>query len=159
VTRPPVLRAALVAVAALAGTAAAGALAGCAAGHPGAPHLSVSAAYVPRPPVADTAAGYFTVRNSGTGADELTSVTTASAAQAMLMVTTGDGAMREAKDLAIPAGGSLKLSLGGDHVMLMDLKGGRPAVGDRLPFVLHFAHSAPITVKVPVEPATYRPAG
>ncbi len=146
----------LVAAAALAGTTGV-ALAGCSAAHEGTPKLSVSGAYVPRPPMADMAAGYFTVRNTGAGDDRLTSVTTPLAASAGLMVTTGDGAMKTVKDLAIPAGGSLKLSLGGDHVMLMGLKGGRPTVGERVPFVLHFARSAPITVKVPVEPATYRP--
>lgn len=142
-----------------AGTAAAAALTGCAS-HSGSgggtPELSVSGAYVPRPPLADMAAGYFTVRDTG-GADELTSVTTSFASQVSLMVTSANGSMTEVKSLAIPAGGSLRLSLGGDHLMLMGLRGGRPKVGATAPFVLHFARSAPITVRVPVEPATYRP--
>lgn len=122
----------------------------------GAPRLTVSDAYVPQPPLADMAAGYFTVRNTGTAADRLTSVTTGLASQATLMVTGSDGAMRDVKELDIPAGGTLELRAGGDHLMLMGLTG-RPAVGRRVSFVLHFATSSPITVRVPVEPATYRP--
>ncbi len=122
----------------------------------GTPRLTVSDAYVPQPPLADMAAGYFTVRNTGTAADRLTSVTTGLASQATLMVTGSDGAMRDVKELDIPAGGTLELRAGGDHLMLMGLTG-RPAVGRRVSFVLHFATSSPITVRVPVEPATYRP--
>ena len=121
------------------------------------PKLSVSGAYVPRPPLADMAAGYFTVRNTGSGADELTSVTTSFASDASLMVTSANASMTTVGHLVIPAHGSLRLSEGGDHLMLMGLKGGRPEVGLKVLFVLHFAHSAPISVRVPVEPATYQP--
>jgi copper(I)-binding protein len=140
--------------------AAAAALAGCSSSSGGGtPKLSVSGAYVPQPPLADMASGYFTVRNTGGGDDTLTSVSTSFASDASLMVTTAGGAMKGAEDLAIPAGGTLRLSVGGDHLMLMGLKGGRPKVGQRVTFELHFAHSAPITVRLPVEPATYRPKG
>jgi copper(I)-binding protein len=144
--------------AAAAAVAAAAALAGCSSSSGGGtPKLSVSGAYVPQPPLADMAAGYFTVRNTGGGDDALTSVSTAFASQASLMVTTAAGAMQGTKDLAIPAGGTLRLAVGGDHLMLMGLRGGRPKIGEQVSFELHFAHSAPITVRVPVEPATYRP--
>jgi periplasmic copper chaperone A len=149
----------------LAGTLlAAVAVTGCSA-HPrsdaagGKPRLSVSGAYVPQPPLADMAAGYFTVRNTGGAGDRLTSVTSTTASDVSLMVTKADGSMNGVGDLPIPAGGSLRLRVGGDHLMLMGLKGGRPAVGQHLSFVLHFARSAPITVTVPVEPASYQPKG
>jgi copper(I)-binding protein len=59
-------------------------------------------------------------------------------------------------DLPIPAGGTLRLRVGGDHLMLMGLAH-KPLAGQHASFVLHFARSAPITVRVPVEPATYQP--
>jgi len=133
------------------------ALAGCSGGHAqGTPQLHVSDAYVPQPPLADMAAGYLTVRNTGRGADRLTSVTSAAASDITLMETGSDGAMRDVQDLPIPAGGRLRLRVGGDHLMLMGLKA-KPVAGQRVSFELHFAKSAPLTVRVPVEPATYRP--
>ncbi len=135
------------------------ALAACSSQHAaGVPRLSVSGAYVPQPPLADMAAGYFTVRNAGGAADQLTSVTSGDASDITLMVTGSGGAMQDVRELAIPAGGQLRLHVGGDHLMLMGLKG-RPAIGQRITFELHFAKSSPITVRVPVEPATYQPKG
>jgi periplasmic copper chaperone A len=145
--------AALAALAAVGGTAA-----GCSAHAASAPRLAVSGGYVPQPPLADMAAGYFTVRNTGGTADRLTSVTSDTASDVTLMTTGSDGVMRGVNDLAVPAGGRLVLGLGGNHLMLMGLKH-RPTIGQRVSFELHFAHSAPITVRVPVEPATYRPKG
>lgn len=124
----------------------------------GRPELKVSGAYVPQPPLSDMAAGYFTVLNTGSAADELTSVTSAAASGITLMVTGVDGSMRGVRNLPIPAGGELQLRVGGDHLMLMGLKD-KPTAGQHLAFELHFAKSAPITVRVPVEPATYRPKG
>ncbi|SPT51391.1 copper chaperone PCu(A)C [Actinomadura madurae] len=122
----------------------------------GRPRLSVSGAYVPEPPLADLAAGYLTIANTGTKADRLTSVTSDIAAEVAMHRTTSDGAMKHEKDLPVPAAGRLTLRVGGLHLMLMDLKR-RPRTGDTVTFVLRFAASAPITVKAPVKPATYRP--
>lgn len=148
-----------------AGTAAVAmvALAGCSStatdarnGATGGPRLKVVQAYVPQPPLSDMAAGYFTVLNTGRGADRLTSVTSAAASDITLMVTGSNGTMTGVHDLPIPAGGELQLHVGGDHLMLMGLKG-KPMAGQHVSFELHFAKSAPITVRVPVEPATYQP--
>jgi copper(I)-binding protein len=122
----------------------------------GRPQLAVSGAYVPEPPMADMAAGYLTIANTGTRTDQLTSVTSDIAGEVTMHRTTADGAMRPETALPISAGGRLLLRSGGLHLMLMDLKR-RPRTGDTVTFVLRFAISSPITVKAPVKPATYRP--
>ncbi|MBW8089590.1 copper chaperone PCu(A)C [Streptomyces hygroscopicus subsp. hygroscopicus] len=128
---------------------------GDAAGHGGVPKLSVSGAYLPRPPMTDMAAGFLTVRNTGGAADELTSVTTPLAAEVTLHSTEGTR-MKQVGSLDVPANGRLDLSSGGDHLMLTNLTH-RPKVGEKVTFTLHFATSDPIEIKVPVEPTTYRP--
>nr|WP_202447385.1 copper chaperone PCu(A)C [Streptomyces sp. SID5468] len=139
---------------------AATALTGCggnASGTAAAPQLKVSGGYVPQPPMADMATGYFTVTNTGAGDDRLTSVSSDLAPEVTMHSTQG-GAMRAVSSFPVPAKGRLVLSTGGNHLMLMKLKR-RPAVGDKVSFQLHFAKSAPITVEVPVEPASYHPKG
>ncbi|GHJ41273.1 copper chaperone PCu(A)C [Streptomyces sp. TS71-3] len=149
---------AAVAALALAGAAA---LSGCSGSSPAAaedaaPHLEVSGAYVPRPVLADTATAYFTVRNTGGTDDRLTRVTSDLAPMVTLDIT-ADNTMRTVKSLPVPAGGTLHLRTGGNHLMLMHLRD-RPAVGDTVTLHLTFATSAPVTVKAPVKPATYQPA-
>lgn len=151
---------ATVAVAVLSAGCSSSSTAGSSAGSPagGRPVLSVSGAYVPRPPLTDMAAGYLTVRNTGRVADRLTAVTSDLASDVTMMTTGPDGSMRAVGELAVPAGGRLTLRVGGDHLMLMGLRD-RPAVGRRVSFELRFATSSPITVRAPVEPASYRPGG
>ncbi len=124
----------------------------------GVPRLRVVRGYVPQPPLSDMAAGYFTVLNTGSAADRLTSVSSAAASDISLMATSSDGSMHGVAGLPIPAGGQLRLRVGGDHLMLMGLKA-KPVAGGHVTFELHFARSAPVTVRVPVEPAAYRPRG
>ncbi|MDL4772958.1 MULTISPECIES: copper chaperone PCu(A)C [Thermomonosporaceae] len=119
------------------------------------PRLAVSGAYVPEPPLADMAAGYLTVANTGKAADELVSATSDIATDVSLHTTTSVGAMKEVKGMAVPAGGRLVLETGGDHLMLMGLKR-KPKSGETVTFVLRFATSAPITVRAQVEPAGNR---
>ncbi|MBL1096327.1 copper chaperone PCu(A)C [Streptomyces coffeae] len=121
----------------------------------GRPKLSVSGAYLPRPSMDDMAAGFFTVRNAGAGADKLTSVTTPLAYDITLHHT-ADNRMKQVSSLDVPANGRLELASGGDHLMLTKLTH-RPKVGEKVEFTLHFANSDPIEIKVPVEPTTYRP--
>ncbi|MGP3941191.1 copper chaperone PCu(A)C [Streptomyces sp. 6N106] len=121
----------------------------------GDPKLSVTGAYVSQPPMTDMAAGYLTVRNAGGGADELTSVTTPLASEVTLHTTKGTR-MKQVSSLDVPANDRVELSSGGDHLMLTNLSH-RPKVGEKVSFTLHFATSAPIEIKVPVEPTTYRP--
>ncbi|PWI41127.1 copper chaperone PCu(A)C [Streptomyces sp. ICBB 8177] len=122
------------------------------------PKLAVSGGYVPQPPMADMAAGYFTVTNTGGADDALTSVTSDAASSVTLMRTTSADEMQGVTSLPIPAKGRLTLSTGGNHLMLMGLKH-KPTAGQSVTFELHFAKSAPMAVRVPVEPATYRPKG
>ncbi len=141
----------------LAATAVTGCSASATASAPAGPVLKVTGAYVPQPPLADMAAGYFTITNTGRAPDKLTSVTSDFASDIELNTTTAAGQMQAVTSLSIPAGGSLVLHTGGNHLMLMGLTR-KPVVGDSVAFELHFATSAPITVKAPVEPMTYQPA-
>ncbi|MBA2945446.1 copper chaperone PCu(A)C [Streptomyces himalayensis] len=119
------------------------------------PDLKVSGAYMPVPPTADMAAGYFTVTNSG-GADELTSVSSDIAADVTLHTSEG-GAMKEQKSFGVPAGGSLDFARGGNHVMFDKLTH-RPKLGEKVSVELHFAKSGTVTVELPVKDATYNPS-
>ncbi|MFJ3620964.1 copper chaperone PCu(A)C [Streptomyces iakyrus] len=117
--------------------------------------LSVGSAYMPQPVSDDMAAGFLTVTNKGGAADDLTSVTSDIAGQVTVHETV-DGAMQEVKSLKIPAGGRLELRSGGDHLMFEQLKH-KPKEGQTVSVELHFAHSDPVKVEIPVKPATYTP--
>ncbi|MGW0292410.1 copper chaperone PCu(A)C [Streptomyces tuirus] len=117
--------------------------------------LSAGSAYMPQPVSGDMAAGFLTVTNKGAAPDELTSVTSDIARQVTVHETV-DGAMQEVKSLKIPAGGRLELKSGGDHLMFEQLKS-KPKEGQTVSVELHFAHSGPVKVEMPVKPATYTP--
>ncbi|MET9219079.1 copper chaperone PCu(A)C [Streptomyces sp. NPDC003300] len=119
--------------------------------------VSVSGGYIPQPLLTDEAAAYVTVANAGGGDAELTSVSTPLAAHVTLHSTTGT-TMRQVTALTVPAGGTLTLGTGGDHMMLENLTH-KPRVGETVTLRLHFAHATPatVTVTVPVEATTYRP--
>ena len=128
-------------------------LAGC--GQDAAPELRVVGAYVPEPVDGRMAGGFLTVENSGDAADRLTSVTSPLAGSVALH-TTRDGRMEHVDSLPVPADGRLALRRGGNHLMLTKLSR-KPAEGQQVRLVLHFAQSDPISVDVPVESATYVP--
>jgi len=136
------------------------ALAGCGGGESGSDSgsgkadLSVGSAYIPQPMSGDMAAGFLTVTNEGGADDELTGVT--SDIGRVTVHRTVDGAMREVESLEIPAGGRLELRSGGDHLMFEQLKH-KPKEGQTVSVELRFARSAPVTVRMPVKPATYTP--
>ncbi|MFJ9657716.1 copper chaperone PCu(A)C [Streptomyces griseoflavus] len=142
------------AVAALA-AASALTLAGCggSGSGDGGADLSVGSAYMPQP-VSDMAAGFLTITNDGDTADRLTSVT--SDVGEVTVHETVDGAMRQVEALDIPANGSLVLESGGNHLMFEQLKQ-RPKQGQKVSVELRFDHSDPVTVEIPVKPATYNP--
>ncbi|GGW44197.1 copper chaperone PCu(A)C [Streptomyces caelestis] len=117
--------------------------------------LSVSSAYMPQPVSDEMAAGFFTVTNKGGAADELTSVTSDIAGQVTVHETVGS-AMQEVKGLKVPARGELVLKSGGNHLMFEQLKH-KPKEGQTVSVELHFAHSGPVEVEMPVKSATYRP--
>ncbi|MEV7783795.1 copper chaperone PCu(A)C [Streptomyces sp. NPDC088106] len=116
--------------------------------------LSVDSAYMPQP-VSDMAAGFLTITNDGDAADRLTSVSSDAAGQVTVHETV-DGAMQEVEALEIPAHGSLVLESGGNHLMFEQLRH-RPKQGQNVSVQLHFDRSDPVTVEIPVKPATYVP--
>ncbi|MFE9771102.1 copper chaperone PCu(A)C [Streptomyces sp. NPDC005931] len=120
----------------------------------GKPVLSVSGAYMPQP-VSDLAAGFLTITNKGGAADRLTSVDSDVAGQVTVHETV-DGSMREVDGLDIPAGGRLVLKSGGNHLMFEQLKQ-KPKQGRSVSVELRFARSEPVTVEMPVKPATHTP--
>ncbi|PAK26944.1 hypothetical protein CJD44_07285 [Streptomyces sp. alain-838] len=117
--------------------------------------LSVDAAYIPQPVSDSMAAGFLTITNKGDAEDELTSVT--SEAGDVTVHETVDGTMKEVDRLPIPAHGELVLESGGNHLMFEKLKQ-QPEQGQTVSVELHFAHSDPVTVELPVKAATYQPA-
>ena len=139
----PILRFALVALAAL--------LAACSA--PAAAALSVADAWA-RPGVsgAETAA-YFTITNPGTAQDALLSASSPAASMVQLHQTSTDASgmtgMSPVTEIAVPAGGSVTLAPGGFHVMVMGL-GQDLAVGGTLELQLVFRNAGTITVQATV---------
>ncbi|WP_445402718.1 copper chaperone PCu(A)C [Streptomyces sp. LE64] len=119
------------------------------------PKLTVGGAYLPAPPTADLAAGYFVVTNEG-AADELTSVTS-DLAKTVTLHRTVDGRMQEQESLAVPARGRLELARGGNHLMFEELTR-KPVQGDTVTLELRFAKAGTMTLRVPVREATYNPA-
>lgn len=129
------------------------ALAGC--GGDSAPKLEVADAYMPQPVNQQMAGAYFTVKNNGGTADKLTSVTSNLAKDISLHKTVGTK-MERVASLPIPANGTLRLGHGGNHLMFMGLKN-KPTKNDVITVRLHFAHSDPVRVSVPVKAADYQP--
>lgn len=127
-------------------------LAGCAADEP---ELKVSDGYLPRPAMADMAGGFLTVQNSGAEPDKLTSVSS-KIADTVEMHRTRGGRMEPVHSLTVPANGELKLSRGGNHLMLHGLRH-KPAEGDRVALTLHFQKSDPVKVSVPVKAPNFDP--
>ncbi|MFI1014474.1 copper chaperone PCu(A)C [Streptomyces sp. NPDC020965] len=131
-------------------------LTGCSSGGgSGEPELTVDNAFMPQP-VSDMAAGFLTVRNDGSGADKLTSVTSAISDDVTIHESKNQK-MREVAEFDIPADGVLDLERGGNHVMFMKLKQ-RPKQGEKVSVELRFEKSDPITVELPVKEPTYNPA-
>ncbi|MDH6137385.1 copper(I)-binding protein [Kitasatospora sp. MAA4] len=117
--------------------------------------LSVADSYIPLPAGDGMAAGYLTVRNTGGAADKLLKVSSPGA-QSVTLHRSTDTTMQEVDSLPVPAGGSLELARGGNHLMIMGWAK-PPALGDKLELDLTFQHGGTIAVQVPVEPLTYRP--
>ncbi|MFG2157826.1 copper chaperone PCu(A)C [Streptomyces olivaceus] len=153
-TRRPAL-AVLAAIGALAAAGCGGSDSGAGSASSSAAELSVEAAYMPQPVSDSMAAGFLTISNEGGKADELTSVT--SEVGEVTLHETVDGTMKEANRLEVPAHGQLVFRSGGNHLMFEKLRQ-QPEQGQSVAVELHFAHSDPVTVELPVKAATYRPA-
>jgi copper(I)-binding protein len=103
------------------------------------------------PPGAVTAAAYLTITSAG-AADRLVGAATP-AAGAVEIHTQGSDAgsqhMTHVAELTLPAGQAVRLTPGGQHLMLIDLKG--PMVpGTRVALSLRFAEAGTVEVDVPV---------
>lgn len=115
-----------------------------------APLITVSEARVIALPT--SAAAYFTLINSG-GRDRLLSVEADAAGRATLHETRFDGAIMRMRaideGIEIPAGGRVRLSANGRHVMIQDLA--RPlAAGSSLRLTLRFERQGAVEIAAPV---------
>ena len=105
---------------------------------------------------------YFEVANSGSAPDRLLRVETPAAKTAETHETIDDGGVMRMKarpeGFEVPAGGTLTLSPGGKHLMLLDPT--PPAAGAKtVALTLHFERAGPIEVEARLEGAAGAPAG
>ncbi|WAL69295.1 copper chaperone PCu(A)C [Amycolatopsis cynarae] len=100
---------------------------------------------------------FMNLRNSGGSAVTVISATTDVADKVEIheTVNSPSGMAMQPKQggLPIPAGASVTLKPGGDHIMLMGLKR-TLAAGDEVKLTLTFDHGDPLTVTAPVKPFT-----
>ena len=102
-------------------------------------------------PGQQVAGGFLKIENKG-AADQLVSASSPAAGEVQLHEMAMDGnvmKMRQVKDIAVPAGGSVELKPGGYHLMFMNLKGPF-ATGQAVPVKLKFAKAGEVEVKMPV---------
>ncbi|KIF75446.1 copper chaperone [Streptomyces sp. 150FB] len=121
----------------------------------GIPKLQVTGAFMPQP-VGDLAAGFLVVTNKGGGADRLTSVTS-DISDNISIHKTENQRMEEVTSFPVPAGGTLDLERGGNHIMFMSIKK-QPKKGQTIDVELHFEKSGPVKVELPVKETNYNPA-
>ena len=127
-----------------------------ACGTHGRPALEVLDARAPAPASPDVGVVYFTVRNDGTGSDQLLGATTTIAQDAEVHQEVRKGlliTMLPTGPVRIPAHRSLVLSVGGTHLMLIGLNH-QLHVGQHFTLTLDFRYSHDLTVNVPVVPYT-----
>lgn len=102
---------------------------------------------------APVAAGYLMIKNNGTEADKLLSVSADFSAKQQLHTMTmieGVMRMRPLKDgIEIPAGGEVKLKKGGDHLMFMQLTE-QMQVGEMREVILTFEKAGEVKINMPV---------
>ena len=128
----------------------------CAAAGTSAADLRVISAHAPATPMgATTGAAYLSVHNIGAASDNLLRASTPLAAQVQMHRSQLDGTvmrMRPLPVLEVPVGGSIEMSAGGIHLMLIGLK--RPLkAGEQFPLRLEFARAGAVDAMVKVLPA------
>jgi periplasmic copper chaperone A len=119
--------------------------------------LVIMRPYLPRPPVTDMAALYFTVRNTGPGADHLDRIELPALSSDATMHTVRNHTMVRVRGYRVAPHGTLVLRRGGNHVMLTDLKQ-MPKAGGSVLARLFFRHTGEIDVDIPVVPRTDVPS-
>lgn len=122
-----------------------------------APPLTITEVWSrPTAPGAGTGAGFLRIRNAGPEDERLLGAVSARAGRIELhQQVEADGVvgMRPLVDgLVIPAGGEVRLSPSGTHLMLLDLQAPLTA-GERVPVTLRFARSGEVPVALRVESA------
>lgn len=103
-------------------------------------------------PGQQVAGGFMKIDNKGNVADQLLSASSPAAGEVQIHEMAMDGnvmKMRQVKDIAVPAGGSVELKPGGYHLMFMNLKGPF-AAGQTIPVKLKFAKAGEVEVNLPV---------
>lgn len=105
------------------------------------------------PPGAKVAGGFMTLTNDGAQDDRLVSITTPAAGRVEMhqMVMQDDVMrMRPLPDgIPVPAGRTVLLQPGGDHLMMMDLAAPLKQ-GDSVPLTLVFEHAGAVQATLPV---------
>lgn len=103
-------------------------------------------------PNAPVGGGFFTVTNTGTEDDRLVSISTPIAKQSQIHEMAMEGDVMKMRHLAdglvIPAGESVTLEPGGNHLMFMGLNG-TIKEGDMVPVTLTFEKAGTITLELP----------
>jgi len=110
--------------------------------------IVVSGAYVREPANGINAAAYFTIYNTTSVPDVLTTIQSGAGAQTSLH-TDSAGAMQHSAGLSIPAHGSATLSPGKGHVMIEKLYGPLKP-GQSVNFQLTFAKAGQLLLTAPV---------
>ena len=102
-------------------------------------------------PGQQVAGGFMKIENKG-AADQLISASSPVSGEVQLHEMAMDGnvmKMRQVKDIAVPAGGTVELKPGGLHLMFMNIKAPL-AAGETVPVKLKFAKAGEVEVKFPV---------
>ena len=108
---------------------------------------------------APTSAGYLTIHNSGSDADRLISASTGISGRTEIHTMTMDGGVMRMRPLEngieIPAGATIDLKPGGEHIMIMGLKA-RIEDGATVTIRLAFEKAGDIELTFP---ASMKPGG
>ena len=99
------------------------------------------------------ASGYFTLKNDGDSAVELTGASSSACGMVMLHQTKSEGGvdkMMMVKSVKVPAHGSFSFAPGGYHLMCMKPKASMK-LGANVPVVLKFADGKTVTASFPVK--------
>ena len=103
-------------------------------------------------PGQQVAGGFMKIENKAGPADQLISASSPVAGEVQLHEMSMEGnvmKMRQVKDIAVPAGGSVELKPGGLHLMFMNIKAPLSA-GETVPVKLKFAKAGEVEVRMPV---------
>jgi len=103
-------------------------------------------------PGQQVAGGFMKIENKSGPADQLISASSPIAGEVQLHEMAMEGnvmKMRQVKDIAVPAGGSVELKPGGLHLMFINIKAPLSA-GETVPVKLKFAKAGEVEVSMPV---------